>query len=223
MNNAKQIEGVFQTMDHQKPITGQTDKPVHDHTKAGAPASRQAEAKSQRRSVRHDTVWYSHGRDAIYNAVLEDRSISAFANELLADSDTDLQQEAREGAMQAAMDILVKTAKSGKVNLNLANAPAGMDAIGLRDLPLLQLRYAKLMTGNDEPALKEWRLATFASLERVIGTGVMKWAREDPAKKEATPQKVEIVGMPDRQTGTEIERDDKGNIIKSTQLETDAT
>lgn len=168
------------------------------------------------------TEWYKQGQNAIFDAAIDGRSIAAYVNEVLAESDSTIQMEAREGAMQAAMDILVKTAKSGLVQLNLDRAPAGMDAITSGDLSLLQLRYAKLLTGNDEPALKAWRLATFATLERVIGTGVMKWAREESAKKEATPQKVEIVGMPDRQTGTEIERDDKGNIIKSTQLETDA-
>lgn len=78
-----------------------------------------------------------------------------------------------------------------------------------------------LATGDTALATSRLQLLvdTVARIRQQPQLGVLTMARSEPAEQ---VMKVDIIGMPDRETDTTIQRDKAGNIIKSTQTERDS-
>jgi hypothetical protein len=65
--------------------------------------------------------------------------------------------------------------------------------------------------------------ATVGTMKRVVEAyPSLRVSKAQDEQQEAKPQQIEIVGMPDRTTSSAVTRDPSGNIVATTQIESDA-
>lgn len=174
--------------------------------------------------------WFNYGTNSIYDALVEGRDVSAVAASLAERTNTPAGMQAYTGALTAACSMISDLATKKTVDFRNDDEHPVAKAIYAhlverRDPAAAILEWESRRVSNDSQALTDWNTVLFATLERARRAKGVKFSRPEAVKaepeKEAPPMKVEIIGMPDRQIMTTVARDGDGQIVASTQVESD--
>lgn len=165
--------------------------------------------------------WADYGFNKITEAFMQGRNVTKEVDTLAKLATTNDARQALHGAVIAATQIAAIASRSKRMQLNFGNEDSCGFMAWLRtgDADLGMLKYQALQAGNDRAAFELWHRMLFTVVEDVRRAGLE--ITVSARGQEEKPAKVEIVGMPERQTTTEIARDSKNDIVSSVQVEKD--
>jgi hypothetical protein len=162
------------------------------------------------------TTWDVHGRRRLADAIRNGEPLAAVYNDLAVDYE--FSHEARSAFCGAVSFGLLTLQK-----LRSAGFKFRGDTFVERDADGAALEFNGLLGRNAWRAINDKLACLVGALEAVRGyLQVEDGAPAPAAVPEPEPLPVRIVAMPDRLTETKIERDEKGNIAASLQIERDA-
>lgn len=174
-----------------------------------------------------ETTWMQYGRRQMIDAYQADQDVIRMANDLAKTTNIQAGRDAFQGALLAAIELLTKAAKAGCCTFGASNAASEDLArrIGAGDASGIWLRYLALLKDGGSDESDTMRSAIFDALDKMRRSGKVRFSVVEVKREagaETVPMKVEIVGMPERITTSDIERDSAGNIKATAQVEKDA-
>lgn len=163
--------------------------------------------------------WYSIGVQRIDGAIKGRKCVAAELQDMANDLGTSSGAEELSGALCRVVEIIQQAKKAGwKFTApNDAAKFLGRSATDIcRDLN-------RAFARGDAKAIGQILGYLAAAIDGLREKNLILFAVRAPEKpKPADPVKVEVVSLPPRATTSKIERDEFGNIIRTTQVETNA-
>lgn len=134
------------------------------------------------------------------------------------DQNADFGHSAYFGAIHSCVHLVGFYMESGERQARIIGKP-------LNQFPsrnLLTIAHSTRIRRNNADELKAWTESIVLAANAIrTQCPSIEMSLPDPMRKEIDAMPVSVVSLPDRETHTTIERDQQGNIISSTQRETD--